>query len=69
MQSDAGVTRPAIEADALYSPSVYGASDGLPGATAPVLAEAVEDFHRRLQLVEERGGFHIQPDANTACVA
>lgn len=42
MEDDAGVTRPTFEADVLYGPSVYGEYGGLPGATVPVLAEAVD---------------------------
>ncbi|GKQ33582.1 GNAT family N-acetyltransferase [Streptomyces sp. A012304] len=42
MEDDASVTRPTFEADVLYGPSVYGEYGGLPGATVPVLAEAVD---------------------------
>ncbi|MFI5867593.1 GNAT family N-acetyltransferase [Streptomyces sp. NPDC051546] len=38
----AGVTRPSFDADVLYGPSVYAEYGGLPGATVPVLAEAVD---------------------------
>ncbi|MGW0538315.1 GNAT family N-acetyltransferase [Streptomyces sp. NPDC003032] len=42
MEGDAGVTRPTFDAEVLYSPSIYGEYGGLPGATVPVLAEAVD---------------------------
>ncbi|WP_329155836.1 GNAT family N-acetyltransferase (plasmid) [Streptomyces sp. NBC_01456] len=42
MEGDSGVTRPTFDADVLYGPSVYGEYGGLPGATVPVLAEAVD---------------------------
>jgi hypothetical protein len=42
MEADAGVTRPTFEADVLYGPSLYAEYGGLPGATVPVLAEAVD---------------------------
>ncbi|MFE0135421.1 GNAT family N-acetyltransferase [Streptomyces sp. NPDC059037] len=42
MEGDAGVSRPTFEAEVLYGPSIYGEYGGLPGATVPVLAEAVD---------------------------
>ncbi|MFM9462684.1 GNAT family N-acetyltransferase [Streptomyces scabiei] len=47
MEGNAGVARPTFEADVLYGPSAYGEYGGLPGATVPVLGEAV-DRGRRL---------------------
>ncbi|MGW7197313.1 GNAT family N-acetyltransferase [Streptomyces chryseus] len=39
---DAGVTQPTWDGAILYAPSVYGGYGGLPGATPPVLSEAVD---------------------------
>jgi len=41
MEGVAGITRPTFDADVLYGPSLYGEYGGLPGATVPVLVEAV----------------------------
>jgi hypothetical protein len=38
----AGVTQPTFDGEVLYAPSIYGEYGGLPGATVPVLSEAVD---------------------------